>query len=60
MFPGMTFLICSRDPDFIADMTLLLHTQQVEVYVATSLGVSAQRDKKFHRIGPEPESEFVS
>ena len=36
MFPGMTFLIFSRDPDFIADMTTLLHSRQGEVFVATS------------------------
>ena len=36
MFPGMVFLILSRDPDFVEEMTALLHQRQCQVYVATS------------------------
>ena len=36
MFPGMTFLILSRDPDFVADMGELIQSRQGEVFVATS------------------------
>jgi hypothetical protein len=36
MFPGMVFLILSRDPDFVDDMSALLRQQQCRVYVATS------------------------
>ena len=36
MYPGMTFLIASYDPDFIADMTALLHSRGAVVYAATT------------------------
>ena len=36
MFPGMTFAILSRDPDFVADMTVALRASGGGVYVATS------------------------
>ena len=36
MYPGMLFLILSRDPDFVSDMTELLQSRQGVVYVASS------------------------
>jgi hypothetical protein len=36
MFPGMTYCILSRDPDFTIDMAGLLRGQQAAVYVASS------------------------
>ena len=36
MFPGMTFMILSRDPDCVADMAALIQGRQGRVYVATS------------------------
>ena len=34
--PGKPFAILSRDPDFVADMSLLRRSSHAEVYVATS------------------------
>ena len=36
MYPGMSFLILSRDPDFVADMSELIHSRSGAVYIATS------------------------
>ena len=36
MYPGMPFAILSRDPDFVADVSVLLRSSDAEVYVATS------------------------
>jgi hypothetical protein len=36
MHPGLVFLILSTDPDFAADMTVMLRERKAEVYVATS------------------------
>lgn len=36
MYPGMLFLILSRDPDFVGEMTGLIQSRQGVVYVASS------------------------
>ena len=36
MFPHMMFCIISTDPDFVIDMSNLLHSRQAEVYIARS------------------------
>ena len=36
MYPGMPFLILSRDPDFVADISELIQSREGTVYVATS------------------------
>ncbi len=36
MYPGMPFLILSRDPDFVADMSELIQSRKGVVYVAIS------------------------
>lgn len=36
MFPGMVYLIASRDPDFVADMKALIEEAGGVVYVAAS------------------------
>ena len=36
MYPGMSFLILSRDPDFVADMSELIRNRSGAVYIATS------------------------